>query len=82
MNTFDFDPHNVGAMFADNDDRRAPIEPPPRPNDMSFRLASAFLKMMDRERERWEFRTFDDVVLPDGSKRKDPRPDEHDQRVI
>jgi uncharacterized protein (DUF927 family) len=73
MNSFDFDPHDIGTMSAGDDDSPAPDEPTPKPGDVSFRLALAFLNMLDRARNHWEFRTFDDVVMPDGSKRKDPK---------
>jgi hypothetical protein len=36
------------------------------------RFARVFLKMLDADRLWWEVRTFDDVVLEDGTKREDP----------
>lgn len=74
MNSLDIDPHNLATLIADeDDDLSVPIESTPQPRDTSFEIASAFLKMLDSARNSWEFRTFDDVVLPDRSKRKDPK---------
>ena len=69
MNPDEFDPEEL--IFGGADDCAAPAEPTPQPTDLSFRLAPAFLKMLDPKRENWEFRTFDDVVLHDNSRRKD-----------
>ena len=68
----DLDAHDVGDLFAGDDDRETPLELTPQLGDMTFQYASAFLKMLDRGRDHCEFRTFDDMVSPDGSKRADP----------
>jgi hypothetical protein len=72
MNPFDLDALDVGNLFAGDDDCESPVELTPQLGDMTFQYASAFVKMLDRGRDHCEFRTFDDMVSPDGSKRADP----------
>lgn len=73
MTSLDFSPSEIGATCGgDDDDCQVAIEPVPPVGDLSFNMASSFLEMLDPTRDFLEIRTFDDVVLPDGSKRKDP----------
>lgn len=67
-------PNRAERRKAAAEQRKTPEQPPPstpQGSNVPFQLASVFLKMIDRARECWEFRTFDDVVLENGSTRKD-----------
>lgn len=73
MNSLHITPHdNAPAPTSGDDDRLAPVKPTKRVEDAARIVAVSFQNMLDRTRGRWEYRTFDDVILPDGSKRQDP----------
>jgi hypothetical protein len=51
MEPDDFDPLELGVIFAGDDDCVAPTDPAPQSSDTAHRIASAFLKMLDPKRE-------------------------------